>query len=74
VDVFGDPQKVEAAGFHDYLPSNGRYVHFPRTCGTSLADAERWRGNVRVIVSCGAAAVASAEWLRRADRALALLT
>ena len=69
VDVFGDPQKVRASGFHDYLPSHGHYVHFPSTCGTGLPDAEIWKGNVRVVVHCGAAAP-SAAWLQRAHHAL----
>ena len=73
VDVFGDPQRVKAAGFHDYLPLNGHFVHFPRTCGTPLPDAERWKGNVRVIVHCTAATGASAAWLGRTERALARL-
>jgi hypothetical protein len=73
VDVFGDPQRVKAAGFHDYLPLNGHYVHFPQTCGTALPDAERWKGNVRVIVHCTTATGASAAWLRRTKRALAHL-
>jgi hypothetical protein len=73
VDVFGDPQRVKAAGFHDYLPLNGRYVHFPRTCGTALPDAERWKGNVRVIIQCTAATGGSAAWLRRTEQALARL-
>lgn len=73
VDVFGDPQRVKAAGFHDYLPLNGHYVHFPRTCGIALPDAERWEGNVRVVVHCTAATGASAAWLGRTERALARL-
>lgn len=73
VDVFGDPQRVKAAGFHDYLPLNGHYVHFPRTCGTSLPNAERWKGNVRVIVNCTSATGASPAWLRRIEWALARL-
>jgi len=71
VDIFGDARQVKASGFYDYLPLNGRYVHFPRTCGTAIGDAERWKGNVRVIVDCTAAAPAA--WLRRAQRALARL-
>ena len=71
VDTFGDRRKVEAAGFYDYATdSSGNYVHFPRACGTSIPDAERWRGNVRVIVSCTAARGDSAAWLRRVMRAL----
>lgn len=73
VDVFVDPQRVKAAGFHDYVPLNGHYVHFPRTCGTALPDAERWKGNVRVIVHCTSATGASAASLRRAEQALARL-
>jgi len=73
VDIFGDPQRVEAAGFHDYLLLNGHSVHFPRTCGTAMHYAERWKGNIRVIAHCTAARGASAAWLRRAERALARL-
>jgi hypothetical protein len=74
VDVFGDPQRVKAAGFHDYLPFNGRYVHFPRTCGAGLPDAERWAGNLRVVVHCSAATGGSITWLRLANEALARLS
>jgi hypothetical protein len=62
---------VKTAGFHDYLPLNGHYVHFPRTCRSAGGAAERWKGNVRVMIHCTAAAGASAAWLRRAQRALA---
>ena len=75
VDTFAARRKVEAAGFYDYTTdsSSGNYVHFPRTCGTSIPDAERWHGNVRVIVSCTAARGESAAWLRRVTRALSRL-
>jgi hypothetical protein len=52
---------------------NGRYAHFPRMCGSQSADAERWRGNLRVIVSCTAAGSASSGWLARVARALGRL-
>lgn len=73
VDVFGFPQRVKAAGFHDYLMLSGHYVRFPRTCGTALPAAERWKGNLRVVVDCTKAVGASAGWLRRAERALSRL-
>lgn len=73
VDVFGNPQRVKAAGFHDYVVLNGHYVHLPRTCGTAVPKAERWKGNVRVIVTCTTAAGLPSDSLRRADRALARL-
>jgi hypothetical protein len=73
VDAFGDRKKVEQSGFWDYAVENGKYVHFPRVCGSTIPDAERWHGNVRVIVKCRAAGAASGAWLRRVDRALARL-
>ncbi len=73
VDAFADAATVARSGFSDYVVSNGRYVHFPRACGTSVPDAERWRGNVRVIVSCGRAGRTAGAWLRLVDRALARL-
>jgi hypothetical protein len=73
VDVFGDPGQVKASGFHDYTFSGGRYVRFPRDCGSGGASAERWHGNVRVMVSCTAAGSAAADWIRRVERAFARL-
>jgi len=73
VDAFGDPERVKASGFYDYTVINGRYVRFPRGCGSGSADAERWQGNVRVIVSCRAAGGASSRWISRVARALARL-
>lgn len=73
VDVFGEPQQVKAAGFHDYVLSKGRYVHLPRTCSTGLVAAERWKGNLRVVVRCIGARRAGASLLGRVDRALARL-
>ena len=73
VDAFGDPELVKRSGLFDYTLINGRYAHFPRTCGQGSPDAERWHGNVRVIVSCPAAGAAASEWLARVDRALAHL-
>ena len=74
VDRFGDPQQVKQSGFHDYFTIvNGRWVKAPRTCQPGATAAERWRGNVRVIVSCTRAGDASSTWLRRAEHALARL-
>jgi hypothetical protein len=72
IDVFRDRGKVEASGFYDYATesSTGDYVHFPRACGTSIPVAERWRGNVRVMVSCTAARSNAPAWLRVVTRAL----
>ncbi len=71
VDAFADRERVERAGFWDYLVVDGRYVHFARDCRSSIPDAERWRGNVRVVVSCMRAGGQADAWLRRAERALA---
>jgi hypothetical protein len=73
VDAFGDRAKVEQSGFRDFTLVKGRFVHFPRDCRSGSPDAERWHGNVRVIVSCTAAGTSSSLWLRRAQRALARL-
>ena len=74
VDAFAARDRVERAGFSDYaLAADGRYVRFPKDCRTAIPDAERWRGTVRVIVSCTAAGGAAARWLRRVDTALARL-
>ena len=75
VDVLADRSKMIATGFYDYTTdsSSGEYVHFPRACGTSIPDAERWHGNVRVIVSCSATRGDASEWLRRVTRALSRL-
>jgi hypothetical protein len=74
VDVFADPKAVEASGFHDdALVPPGRHVRFPRSCGGPVPDAERRRGNVRVLVSCRAAGGGADAWLRRVERALARL-
>jgi hypothetical protein len=73
VDAWGDPDKVKASGFHDYIVVNGQYAHIPRVCGSGTPDAERWRGNIRVVVSCTRAGAASGAWLGRVQRALAHL-
>lgn len=74
VDVFGDAEEVAASGFSDYLVfANGHWAHAPRTCAPGAVDAERWRGNVRVIVRCTPAGGDAPELLRRAARALARL-
>jgi hypothetical protein len=73
VDTFADAGTVGRTGFWDYTVVDGRYVHFPRACGTAVPDAERWQGNVRVVLSCARAGSAARAWLRRVDRALARL-
>jgi hypothetical protein len=73
VDSFGKRDQVEQSGFWDYLLIDGRYAHFPRNCSSGAPDAERWHGNIRVIVSCTRAGTPSPSWLRRVDRALARL-
>lgn len=74
VSVFGDRTLVEGSGFYDYTTdAGGRYVRFARRCGAGTSDAERWRGNVRAIVSCDRAGGGADAWLRRVDRALAQL-
>lgn len=75
VDVFGEPQQVKAAGFHDYILVDGQYVHFSRTCGHGASSAERWKGNVRVIVRCAASNSASsaAALAQQAEEGLANL-
>lgn len=74
VTVFGDAQKVKDSGFSDYFTFvDGHLVKAPRTCARGATNAERWRGNVRVIVSCTRAGGASGMWLRRAQLALGRL-
>jgi hypothetical protein len=74
VDAFGDPKKVIAAGFSDYLTfSDGRWVKTPRSCTNGARLAERWSGNVRVIVNCAIAGPSAPGWLRRVDVAFARL-
>ena len=70
VDAFGDRRAVERSGFYDYTVAQGRYVHFARSCSPGGPNAERWHGNVRVIVDCTKAGDAAPRWLRRVDRAL----
>src|SRR4051794_5877287 len=73
VDVFGDPEEVKASGFYDYTVENGRYVPFAKTCSPGTSTAERWHGNVRVIVNCSAAGAAAGRWLRQVNQAFARL-
>jgi hypothetical protein len=73
VDVFGDPEKVKQTGFSDYTIRDGRYVHFSKNCDDGAQTAERWHGNVRVIVNCLVAGSAADMWLERVDRALSRL-
>lgn len=73
VDTFGEPEKVQQAGFYNYTLVNGEYVRMPADCTAGTRAAARWRGNIRVIVNCVAAAEDSRMWLRRVDRALARL-
>jgi hypothetical protein len=73
VDIFGDPRKVAASGFHDLtIDARGNYVHFPRSCTASSRTAARWHGNVRVVVNCTVAGD-NLRWMRRAQRALTRL-
>lgn len=72
VTVFGDRKTVDASGFSDYYTfANGRWSLAPKSCVAGAKNAERWRGNVRVIVSCTRGA--SSAWLRRAELALGRL-
>lgn len=57
VDVFGDPARVDASGSPDVLTNTrGKYVRIPSTCRPGIADAARWRGNVRFLIRCADAA------------------
>ena len=72
VTVFGDRKTVDASGFSDYYTfANGRWSLASRSCVAGAKNAERWRGNVRVIVSCTRGA--SSAWLRRTALALGRL-
>ncbi len=73
VDVFGNPARVNAIGGSPDVTTDvhGKYVRIPRTCSAGIPDAERWRGNVRFIVSC--ANPAHARLLATGTRALAQL-
>jgi hypothetical protein len=73
VDAFADRETVERSGFYNYTLVGGRYVPFPSACGAGAHTAARWRGNVRVIVSCSIARDAAPDWLTRVERALARL-
>lgn len=74
VDVFGDPKVVKDSGFSDYYTfANGRWSLAPKSCVPGAKNAERWRGNVRVIVSCTASGAAATPWLTRVSRALGRL-
>jgi hypothetical protein len=74
VTAFGDPQQVKDSGYSTYYTFvDGHWVHAPRTCGAGATNAERWRGNIRVIISCTRAGSASSTWLRRASLALGRL-
>jgi len=72
--VFGDRKTVDASGFSNYYTFvNGRWSLAPKNCVAGAKNAERWRGNVRVIVSCLRAGGTSNTWLRRAALALGRL-
>jgi hypothetical protein len=71
VTVFGDRKLVDSQGFSDYYTFVDEHWQLsPRSCAHGASNAERWRVNVRVIVSCGPGAD---ETLRRASQALAAL-
>lgn len=56
VDVFGPRAAVDAQGFSDYYTfANGTWHLAPKNCVAGAKSAERWRGNVRLIVYCTAA-------------------
>jgi len=72
--AFGDRKTVDASGFSNYYTfANGRWSLAPKSCVAGAKNAERWRGNVRVIVSCTRAGGASNAWLRRVALALGRL-
>jgi hypothetical protein len=72
VTVFGDRKTVAASGFSDYYTfANGRWSLAPKSCVAGAKNAERWRGNVRVIVSCTRGD--SDSWLRKAAVAIGRL-
>ena len=74
VTVFGARKTVDASGFSDYYTfTNGKWSLAPKSCVAGAKNAERWRGNVRVIVSCTLAGRAANTWLRRAALALGRL-
>ncbi|HEV7565620.1 MAG TPA: hypothetical protein VGO31_06640 [Microbacteriaceae bacterium] len=74
VTAFGDPTLVKDSGYSRYYTFvGGHWVNAPRTCSAGAANAERWRGNIRVIVSCTRAGGASGAWLRRVTLALSRL-
>jgi hypothetical protein len=71
VDVFGNRKLVDSQGFSDYYTFvDGHWELASRSCTPGARNAERWRVNVRVIVSCGPGAGVT---LRRASQALAAL-
>ena len=71
VDAFGDPAKVAASGFSDYITfSNGQWVRTPSRCAAGAANAERWRSNIRVILSCTGAGRLAPGYLHRIEVAL----
>jgi hypothetical protein len=70
VTVFGDRKTVDAAGFSDYYTfADGAWSLAPKNCVAGAKNAERWRGNVRLIVTCSAP-----DRLAPAARALASLS
>jgi hypothetical protein len=70
VTVFGDRKTVDASGFSDYYTfANGKWSLAPKNCVSGAKNAERWRGNVRLIVTC-----TSAVRLVPAARALAAIS
>lgn len=72
VDAFGNPAKVAASGFSDYLTfSHGHWVRTPASCTPGATAAELWRANIRVIVDCNLAGRDASSWLSRVNRALA---
>jgi hypothetical protein len=64
LDVFGKPDAVRAAGFHDLERADD--------CAVEGHLAIQWRGNVRAILNCTLTRDDEA-WIARMDRALAAL-
>lgn len=65
VDVFGDPVALKNAGLHDLV--------LGPNCTGSRRLAERWHGNVRVIVNCAIASHGQ-RWVNRVQRARSRLS
>jgi hypothetical protein len=70
VDVFGDPTKVEQAGFHDLTSDS--VVKVGPDCTSGTRDALIWHSNARAVVDCSRTTRAR-WWLALVHRAFAHL-